>query len=376
MRLTSVGSGFEYRAPGSVKGMRLSVLDLINVRTGQSAADSLRASKRQVELADQLGYTRYWVAEHHNTESVASTTPAVELMYLGSNTSQIRLGSGGVMLPNHSPLAVAEQFSLLSNVYGDRIDLGIGRAPGTDPITSAAIRGHLRGGTWVDADGHPSDPVSEFPTNVTDILTLLSPEGAEVVLRHGQSYRLRPAPDVAAVPQVWLLGSSDYSAELAASLGLPYVFAHHFSGVGTERALELYRGGFAPAKTGDQPHTFVTVNVSVADTADEAWDLAEPHMYSMATLRSGGGLTRGRLVGADVRSVLTDDLRSLVAPAVHTWAVGDVSQVADQLRQTADEFQVDEIMIHPIEGARPGDPADQWPAKMRGLQLLADALLH
>ena len=362
--------GRDYRG-----SMRLSVLDLINVRTGQSARDSLKASKAMVELADRLGYTRYWVAEHHNTESVASTSPAVELMYLGADTERIRLGSGGVMLPNHSPLAVAEQFALLCNVYGDRVDLGIGRAPGTDPVTSAAIRGHLGAGSYVDANGRPLDPVAEFPQNVMDILTLLSPGGAEVLLRHGQTYTLRPAPDLAARPEVWLLGSSDYSAELAASLGLPYVFAHHFSGRGTERALELYRSNFTPTDNGSKPRTFVTVNVSVADTADQAWELAEPHIHSMASLRSGGGLSRARLVGDDVRSVLTDELREVVAPALHTWAIGDAAQVAEQLRETAAEFDVDEIMVHPVQGARPGEPSDSWPAKLHGLQLLADALL-
>jgi luciferase family oxidoreductase group 1 len=210
--------------------MRLSVLDLIGVRAGQTTGEALRASRRLVELADRLGYTRYWVAEHHNTESVASTTPAVELMYLGENTSRIRLGSGGVMLPNHSALAVAEQFSLLAAVYGDRIDLGIGRAPGTDPITSAAIRGHLTGGRYVDSAGKPADPVREFPGHIQEIQALLSPGGAVFRLPTGGTYQLRPAPDVQHPPQIWLLGSSDYSARLAAELGLPYVFAHHFRG--------------------------------------------------------------------------------------------------------------------------------------------------
>ena len=355
--------------------MRLSVLDLINVRTGQTTSESLRASKAMVEAADELGYTRYWVAEHHNTESVASTAPAVELMYLGADTSRIRLGSGGVMLPNHSPLAVAEQFALLANVFGDRIDLGIGRAPGTDPITSAAIRGHLGGGHFVDDNGRPMDPVQEFPSNIHDILALLSPDGASVRLRHGQTYHLRPAPDLPVAPQVWLLGSSDYSAELAASLGLPYVFAHHFSGQGTQRALDLYRGDFTPGDFGQQPRTFLTVNVSVAETAEEAWQLAEPHMYSMAMLRSGGGLQRARLVGEDVRSVLTDELKQVVASSVASWAIGDPEQVRAQLMDTAEQFEVDEIMINAVQGARPGEPADQWVAKQRGLQLLADAML-
>ena len=352
--------------------MKLSVLDLINVRRGQTTAEALRASKAMTSLADRLGYTRYWVAEHHNTTSVASTSPAVELMYLGQGTSRIRLGSGGVMLPNHAPLAVAEQFALLTAVFGDRIDLGIGRAPGTDQVTSAAIRGHLSGGHWVDLDGRPVDPVSEFPGNVRDILALLTPEGAAVQLR-GRTFPLRATPDLEHAPQVWLLGSSDYSAQLAAHLGLPYVFAHHFSGHGTQRALDLYRGDFRRGVRDEEPRTFVSMNVCVAETADEAWELAEPHLQMMAQFTTGGGLEPQRLVGDDVRSALTDDLRQALAPTVATWAVGDVDQVRAQLEETAEQFDVDEIMVHPIAGARPEDPTDAWPGKLTTLELLAGA---
>lgn len=355
--------------------MELSVLDLIPVRRGQTTAQALRASRALVEAADRLGYSRYWVAEHHNAASVASTSPAVELMYLGQNTSRIRLGSGGVMLPNHSPLAVAEQFALLAAAYGDRIDLGIGRAPGTDPVTSAAIRGQLRGGHMVDASGRPIDPVEEFPTNIRDILALLGPEGAEIRLRHGRTYQLRATPVAEHAPELWLLGSSDYSAELAATLGLPYVFAHHFSGRGTHRALDLYRGGFLPGPHGEAPRTFVTVNVSVAETADEAWELSEPHQYLMASLATRGTMDPQPHAGAEARALLTDDLRAVVAPSVATWAVGDVGQVRDALLRTAEDFGVDEIMVHLVAGARETDDADAWPAKLRGLDLLAEALL-
>lgn len=352
--------------------MKLSVLDLIGVRKNQTTAQALRASRAQVELADRLGFTRYWVAEHHNTESVASTSPAVELMYLGENTTQIRLGSGGVMLPNHSPLAVAEQFALLAARFGDRIDLGIGRAPGTDPLTSAAIRGQLSGGQYVDGNGRPIDPVSEFPQHVREIEALLNPDGAVVELPVGRTFALRAAPDIEYPPQIWLLGSSDYSAELAAELGLPYVFAHHFFGKGTERALEIYRSGFQ----GDgDPRTFVSVNVSVAESSDEAWALAEPHMLAMAKLRSGGALERAAFVGADVRAELTDDVRARMLPMTDTWAVGDPDEVGAKLRATADQFGVDEIMVHPVQGARETDPQDSWPARIRGLELLAEALL-
>ncbi|MDO5678457.1 MAG: MsnO8 family LLM class oxidoreductase, partial [Propionibacteriaceae bacterium] len=291
------------------------------------------------------------------------------------DTHQIRLGSGGVMLPNHAPLAVAEQFALLTAVYGDRIDLGIGRAPGTDPITSAAIRGHLGGGHFVDADGRPVDPVREFPRNVQDILTLLSPGGAEIRMPHGRNYHLRAAPDIQHSPQVWLLGSSDYSAQLAAALGLPYVFAHHFSGRGTQQALDLYRGSFQPTEYGEQPRTFLSMNVCVAETSDEAWELVEPHLYTMTKFLTGGGLTPAPFVGDDVKRLFTDDLRAAGQASVDTWAVGDPEEVAHQLRETAAELGVDEIMIHPVQGAYESDPADAWPAKIRGFELLAEQFL-
>ena len=218
----------------------LSILDLIPVRRGQTTGQALAASKELVETADRFGFHRYWVAEHHNMPAVASTSPALELMHLGQRTTRIRLGSGGVMLPNHAPLAVAEQFALLSAVYGDRIDLGIGRAPGTDPYTSAAMRGHLGEGRMVDLQGNPIDPVEQFPQHIMDILALLTPAGATFPVRTGQ-HTLHASPRVDDPAHVWLLGSSGYSAQLAAALGLPYVFANHFAGRGTAAAIQLYR---------------------------------------------------------------------------------------------------------------------------------------
>lgn len=357
--------------------LSLSVLDLISVRRGQTTGEALAASKELVATADRLGLTRYWVAEHHNMPAVASTEPAVELMHLGQGTERIRLGSGGVMLPNHSPLAIAEQFALLTAVFGDRIDLGIGRAPGTDPITSAAMRGHLGEVRVVDRSGDPIDPVADFPRHVEDILALFSPDGVEVPMRGDRVHVLRPTPVLDHAPQVWLLGSSGYSAQLAASLGLPYVFAHHFAGRGTHAALELYRNSFAPRGAGPQagPRTFVTVNTVVADTDEEAWLLAEPYMYSMATLRTGGPLQPLRHVGADVAEVFDAGHRGVVESMVATWAVGTPDGVADRLAATAAEFGVDEIMIQPVAGAYPDDPMDAWPARVRTIELLAERLL-
>jgi luciferase family oxidoreductase group 1 len=202
----------------------LSVLDLVPVRTDQTTADALAASLSLARVADHLGYRRYWVAEHHNMPAVAATNPPVLMGLIASVTSRIRVGSGGVMLPNHAPLVVAEQVALLEAAFPGRVDLGIGRAPGTDPITSYALR-HGGGGVSDDA-------VSHFPQYVDDVLAMMSPAGVSVSVA-GRTQPLRATPGAAGRAQAWLLGSSDYSARLAAAKGLPYVFAHHFSGQGT-----------------------------------------------------------------------------------------------------------------------------------------------
>ncbi|WP_349829579.1 LLM class flavin-dependent oxidoreductase [Brevibacterium litoralis] len=355
--------------------MKLSVLDLVPVRVGQTTGQALTASRELVRTADRLGFTRYWVAEHHNMPAVASTTPGVELMYLGAGTERIRLGSGGVMLPNHAPLAIAEQFALLAAVYGDRIDLGIGRAPGTDPITSAAMRGHLGEGHLVDRSGNRVDPVENFPQHVMDVLALLDAEGADVPLMNDRKHNLRSTPVPTAKPTVWLLGSSGYSAQLAAMLGLPFVFAHHFAGKGTETGMQLYRDQFTPTEHGSEPRTFLTVNAVVADTQEEAQVLAEPNIYQMAGLRIGRTPDFQRLAGSDVRSRMTDGDRAIAPKLTATWAIGDPATAAARIREDAEKYGVDEIMIHPVAGAHPDDSLDRAPHRIRTLELLAAELL-
>src|ERR1700746_3639112 len=199
--------------------MRLSVLDLVPVRADQSTSDALAATLRLAQAADRLGYTRYWVAEHHNMPSVAATSPPVLIAYLGAHTPQLRLGSGGVMLPNHAPLAVAEQFALLEAAYPGRIDLGIGRAPGSDPVTSYLLRG---------AAGADDRDLDQFPEYLDHVRAMMSARGVPVQLRDGD-YILKATPASASEPRLWLLGSSMYSARVAAAKGAPHRFAHTFS---------------------------------------------------------------------------------------------------------------------------------------------------
>ncbi len=340
----------------------LSVLDLVPVRSEQTTGEALRASRSLAQVADSLGYVRYWVAEHHNTESVAATNPPVLIAMLAGATERIRVGSGGVMLPNHAPLVVAEQFALLEAAYPGRIDLGIGRAPGTDPLTRYVLRGQ----SAESAD----EAVSRFPEYVDDIRLMMSPDGVEMAF--GQRRQpLRATPKAASLPVVWLLGSSDYSARLAADRGLPYVFAHHFAGQGTAEALELYRSTYQPSPEHPLPRTFLTVNAAVAATREEARALARPHALAMLSLRTGGPLLAQRTVEEAADVDLPAAHADLVERMLSSWVVDDAEGARARVRAMAEKFGVDEVMVHPVAGALSGTPRESNPAREETLRLLA-----
>jgi len=349
----------------SSPSLTLSVLDLVPVRSDQTTGDAIRASLSLARAAEQAGYHRYWVAEHHNMPAVAATNPPVLIAMIAAATQRIRVGSGGVMLPNHAPLVVAEQFALLEAAYPGRIDLGIGRAPGTDPVT----RWVLRNG----ASAAEEDAVNRFPEYVQNVAALMAPEGAALAVR-GDTFDLRATPRATGVPPLWLLGSSDYSARLAAELGLPYVFAHHFAGRGTAEALALYREGFRPSEVLDAPRTFLTVNAAVAETTDEAERLALPQLQAMVALRTGAPLRPQRLVEEAEAEPVPAAHAGLVAGMRARWVVGDPKESAAQVADLAAAYGVDEVMVHPVAGALAGTTADASPAREATLRLLADAL--
>ncbi len=342
----------------------LSVLDLVPVRTDQTTSDALAATIGLARLADELGLRRYWLAEHHNVPSVAATSPPLLVAMVAAATGRIRVGSGGVMLPNHAPYVVAEQFALLEAAYPDRIDLGIGRAPGTDPVTAFALR---HGG------GVGDDAVERFPEYVDNVITMMSPTGAALDVG-GRVHALRATPRARTAPPVWLLGSSDYSARLAASRGLPYVFAHHFSGRGTAEALALYREGFVPSEENSEPRTFLTVNAVVAATREEAARLVLPNLIAMVALRTGGVLTSQLLVEDAEGRGLPDEHLDLALSMLDRWIVGTPDDAATQVRELATTYAVDEVMLHPVAGATIGTPASRSPAREETLRLLAEAL--
>jgi luciferase family oxidoreductase group 1 len=340
----------------------LSVLDLVPVRSDQTSSDAIAASVSLAKVADGLGYTRYWVAEHHNMPAVAATNPPVLISLLASATERIRVGSGGVMLPNHAPLVVAEQFAILEAAFPGRIDLGIGRAPGTDQVTAWA----LRHGGPADAD----ETVNRFGEHVDNVLAMMDTGGVSVSVG-GRRHPLHATPAATGVPTIWLLGSSDYSARLAAEKGMPYVFAHHFSGSGTKEALELYRSTFRPSPELAEPRTFLTVNASVAETSDEADRLALPQLLTILALRTGQPLAAQRLVEDAERTPVAEAHLGLLEAMRDRWVIGDPAYAKKRIADLADEFEVDVVMINPVAGAHAGVDPRTAPGREETLRLLA-----
>src|SRR5688500_5029087 len=232
----------------------VSVLDLAPILEGETPSHSFAKSLEVAKHVERSGYNRYWFAEHHNLENIASSATAVLIGYIAGGTSAIRVGSGGIMLPNHAPLIIAEQFGTLESLYPGRIDLGLGRAPGTDQITSMALRRNLSGS------------VDTFPNDVIELKEYLAPKDP--------ASRVRAIPGEGTQVPIWLLGSSTYNAQLAAALGLPFAFASHFAPAYLHEALKLYRKRFTPSEQLQQPYTMACVNVIAADTDKEAERLA------------------------------------------------------------------------------------------------------
>lgn len=253
-------------------GVPLSVLDLSIVNEGATTSDAFSATLELARAADDLGCARFWTAEHHNMPSVAATSPAVLLAALGAHTHRIRIGSGGVMLPNHSPYVVAEQFAVLEALYPGRVDLGIGRAPGTDAVTAWALR-RTQEGLRVD----------EFPEHVELVRAWLSPLGVQT----GAGQELRATPAASSYPEVWLLGSSDYSARLAGRLGVRYCYAGHFGELDPAAVLHLYADEFHESDDLDEPYGMVCVSAIAAETEAEAQYLAGPARLRWLGMRSG-----------------------------------------------------------------------------------------
>ncbi len=313
--------------PGSLP---LSVLDLAIVAKGSTSSQALLEATEMVKAADRLGYRRFWVAEHHNMATVASTNPPVLMAHLAANSERIKIGSGGVMLPNHAPLVVAEQFALLEALNPGRIDLGIGRAPGTDRNTAAALRRSVQG---LDED---------FPRHLLDVMGLLGDERTE----EGLFKHFRATPVATSAPLVWLLGSSGFSAQLAGMLGLPFAFANHFDMGGTEQAAQIYLDHFEPSVVLDAPHLMVSATVVVGETQDEADYLAAPSKLRRFALRTGQPV---ELVGPD--EALAHPNFATASSMPSNSLVGPAPTVVEGLQQLRARTAADELMLYPVAHA-------------------------
>ncbi|ROR06181.1 luciferase-like monooxygenase [Erwinia sp. JUb26] len=308
------------------KTVPLSVLDLAPIPLGASAREAFHNSLSLARQSEKLGYHRYWLAEHHNMTGIASAATSVLIGYLAANTQTLRLGSGGVMLPNHSPLVIAEQFGTLESLYPGRIDLGLGRAPGSDQRTMMALRRHM--------GGH----VDNFPADVAEMISWF--DAAD-----NDAPAVQPVPGLGLNIPVWLLGSSLYSAQLAAQLGLPFAFASHFAPDMLMQALHLYRENFKPSARLSQPYAMVCINIVAADSERDARFLFTSMQQQFINLRRG---KPGPLPPPveNIDSLWSPSEQYGVQQALSMSIVGDKEKVRQGLASLMRETQADEIMVN------------------------------
>jgi luciferase family oxidoreductase group 1 len=302
---------------------KLSVLDLAPIPQGSDAATSFQHTLDLAQHAEQWGYHRYWLAEHHGMPGIASAATSILIGHVAAGTNTIRVGAGGIMLPNHSPLVIAEQFGTLASLFPNRIDLGIGRAPGSDQITSRALRRNIE--SYADT----------FPQDVLELLDYFSPD---------------PQGPVKAVPgtglnvPVWILGSSLFGAQLAASLGLPYAFASHFAPTYMIQALEIYRSTFRPSLYLEKPYVMLGFNVFAADTDEEAHLLASSMQQSFINLRSGNPTQLPPPINNFVDQIGGAE-RALLNQVLSCTAIGTAQKVLDDIQAFSVKTEADELML-------------------------------
>ena len=321
-----------------------SVLDLSPILAGVDVAQSFRNTLDLAQHAEHWGYDRYWLAEHHNMPGIASAATSVVIGHVAAGTSRIRVGSGGIMLPNHAPLVIAEQFGTLATIHGDRIDLGLGRAPGTDMMTARALRRGL--------GGHDT-----FPQDVAELLAYLEPA------EPGQS--LRAIPGAGTRVPIWILGSSLYGAQLAAHMGLPYAFASHFAPAALEEAIEVYRRGFQPSQWLEAPRFMLAVNCFAADTDADGARLRTSMQQAFALLRTG---RPGPLPAPvdDVEAAIGPAMVAAVNQALSCSVAGAPETVRAGFAELIARYQPDEIIVN-------GQIHDHQ-ARLKSFEIAADVL--
>jgi len=303
--------------------IKLYILDLVFVNEGQSTKDAFDNSVKAAQAAEELGYNRIWVAEHHNMQAIASAATSVCIGHIASHTKNIRVGAGGIMLPNHSPLTIAEQFGTLETLYPGRIDLGLGRAPGTDQQTMRALR--------TDANS-----ANDFPKDVLELQSYFSKEYAQ--------NSIQASPGAGLEIPLWILGSSTFGAQLAAYYGLPYAFASHFAPDSLHHALSLYREEFRPSKQIEKPYAMVGVNIILADTQEEAEYLSTSQKQSFANLRRGAKMKFQAPID-DIDSYWSHDEKLMAEHMLKYSFVGTPEKVWPELQGFIKKTQADELMV-------------------------------
>lgn len=306
-----------------LKTIPFSLLELASVRQGSDASETLKQSLLYAQAADQLGFKRFWLAEHHNMEGIASSATAVLIGYIAGGTHRMRIGSGGIMLPNHPPLVIAEQFGTLASLYPDRIDLGLGRAPGTDPITARALR----------RDDRAAD---EFPTEVSLLQQLLAPAIP--------NQKLKAIPGAGTQVPIWLLGSSLYSAQLAAQRGLPYAFAGHFAPRLMREAIYIYQSQFQPSATLAQPYVILGLPLVIAETESRAQLISSTGKQRILALFRNQPLWLRPPVES-MEGLWTPQEEAGVNEFLSLAAIGTPAGIKTYLEQLAAELKINEFMF-------------------------------
>ncbi|MCC2674183.1 MAG: hypothetical protein K0R58_1130 [Ramlibacter sp.] len=301
----------------------LSVLDLAPIAEGAEASQSFRNSLSLAQHAERLGYRRFWLAEHHGMPGIASAATSVLIGHVAGGTKTIRVGAGGIMLPNHSPLVIAEQFGTLESLYPGRIDLGLGRAPGSDQATARALRRNLHAGP------------DEFPQDVVELIDFLSDEPRQSV---------RAVPGTGTKVPIWILGSSLFGAQLAAMLGLPYAFASHFAPGQMMQAIEVYRSAFKPSEQLAKPYVMLGFNVVAADTDEEAAVLATSLQQAFVNLRTGRASRLPKPLPGYFET-LDPMARSMLQDVLSCSAIGSPETVQRGLRAFVERTEADELMV-------------------------------
>lgn len=307
----------------------ISFLDLCQIESGSNSAVALRNATELAQVAEQLGYTRYWFAEHHNTIGLASSSPEIMVAHVATQTRRIRVGTGGVMLPNHAPLRVAEVFRLLEALHPGRIDLGLGRAPGTDTLTAYALR-----------RSEEALRVDHYPALLAELLAL---DGAGFPEDH-PFQRIKVTPVDVRLPPIWLLGSSDFSAQFAAELGLGFAFAAHINHAAAIPAMRMYRERFTPSEYRSTPHAILAVGVVVGETNEHAAELMRIVEIGLAALAAGRPYRLPTLEEAQ-RTELAPVDRQRARAMLQNQVIGDANSVAERVRTMAREAQADEVML-------------------------------